>query len=96
MDVKNVKKEDAGAVLADAVRKYMYDLEVDDGLNALGYTKDDIPDLVKGTLPQVRMCDWLIDWLTDWLIDCFSYQYIGNHNITKMHWLWKQKRLVVY
>ena len=35
------------------MRQYMYDLKVDDGLLALGYTKDDIPDLVKGTLPQV-------------------------------------------
>ena len=31
----------------------MYDLKVDNGLNAVGYTKDDIPELVRGTLPQV-------------------------------------------
>ena len=52
-DITNVRKEDAGKVVADVMREYMYDLDVDDGLLALGYTKDDIPDLVKGTLPQV-------------------------------------------
>ncbi|XP_072042620.1 hydroxyacid-oxoacid transhydrogenase, mitochondrial-like [Amphiura filiformis] len=54
-DKTNVRNEDAGAVLADTLRTYMQDLQVDDGLNALGYTKDDIPDLVKGTLPQHRV-----------------------------------------
>lgn len=32
----------------------MEDMKIDDGLEALGFTKDDIPTLVKGTLPQVR------------------------------------------
>ncbi|XP_033640266.1 hydroxyacid-oxoacid transhydrogenase, mitochondrial-like [Asterias rubens] len=54
-DITNRKKEDAGKVVADVMRQYMYDLKVDDGLLALGYTKDDIPDLVKGTLPQKRV-----------------------------------------
>ena len=52
-DVRNVKQADAGLLLADTVRKYMYDLKVDDGLQAFGYTSSDIPALVKGTLPQV-------------------------------------------
>ncbi|KAI1902306.1 hypothetical protein AGOR_G00043370 [Albula goreensis] len=54
-DVSNAKNEDAGLVLADALRQFLYDLEVDDGLSAIGYTKEDIPALVKGTLPQERV-----------------------------------------
>ena len=53
MDTRNIKREDSGRVLADFMRQFMYDLKVDDGLNAVGYTNDDIPELVKGTLPQV-------------------------------------------
>lgn len=45
---------DAGPILADTLRKFLFDLDVDDGLAALGYSKADIPALVKGTLPQVR------------------------------------------
>lgn len=45
-------------MLADALRKFLFDLNVDDGLAALGYSKDDIPSLVKGTLPQVRVTVW--------------------------------------
>jgi hydroxyacid-oxoacid transhydrogenase len=40
--------------LADAVRFYMRELNVEDGLNALGFSEADIPTLVQGTLPQVR------------------------------------------
>lgn len=45
--------KDAGLILADTLRKILFDLNVDDGLAALGYSKADIPALVKGTLPQV-------------------------------------------
>nr|XP_039250952.1 hydroxyacid-oxoacid transhydrogenase, mitochondrial-like [Styela clava] len=54
-DVTNVKHEDAGNCLADIVTKYMQDLEVPDGLSALGYSSSDIPALVKGTIPQERV-----------------------------------------
>lgn len=52
-DIRQVKREDAGAVLADTLRQILFDLHVEDGLGAVGYTKDDIPALVKGTIPQV-------------------------------------------
>lgn len=52
-DVRNVKTEDAGRVLADILRNFLYDLEVEDGLSEIGYSKEDIPGLVKGTIPQV-------------------------------------------
>lgn len=40
--------------MADTLRKFLFDLNVDDGLAAVGYSTADIPALVKGTLPQVR------------------------------------------
>ncbi|KAJ3595969.1 hypothetical protein NHX12_002378 [Muraenolepis orangiensis] len=54
-DVSRVKREDAGPLLADTLRQFLYDLQVEDGLSALGYTKDDVPRLVKGTIPQERV-----------------------------------------
>ncbi|XP_013381860.1 hydroxyacid-oxoacid transhydrogenase, mitochondrial-like [Lingula anatina] len=54
-DITSVKKEDAGLVLADVLRQIMHDLDVDDGLNSIGFTSEDIPALVKGTLPQHRV-----------------------------------------
>ncbi|XP_054841589.1 hydroxyacid-oxoacid transhydrogenase, mitochondrial isoform X1 [Eublepharis macularius] len=47
--------KDAGLILADTLRKFLFDLNVDDGLAALGYSKADIPSFVKGTLPQERV-----------------------------------------
>ena len=55
MDTTNSKLEDAGRVLAEAIRNYMYKTGIPDGLTALGYSSEDIPDLVRGTLPQVKM-----------------------------------------
>ncbi|KAG0246632.1 hydroxyacid-oxoacid transhydrogenase, mitochondrial-like protein [Mortierella sp. GBAus27b] len=55
-DISKVRKaESAGPLLADQLRKFLSDLGVPDGLEALGYTKSDIPALVKGTLPQHRV-----------------------------------------
>lgn len=50
-----VKPEDAGKVLADRITSFMDRLKVPHGLAALGYKDSDIPDLVKGTLPQHRV-----------------------------------------
>jgi len=49
LDVRNAKREDAGRILGDVCRKYMQDLKIPDGLKALGYSNDDIPQLVIGT-----------------------------------------------
>jgi len=49
-----VRRDDAGRVLSDTVRGYMSDLGVDNGLQAVGYSTNDIPALVQATLPQVR------------------------------------------
>ncbi|XP_055871675.1 hydroxyacid-oxoacid transhydrogenase, mitochondrial-like [Biomphalaria glabrata] len=55
VDVRNVKKADAGKVLREVLLKIMQDIECPDGIESLGYTTNDIPALVKGTLPQHRV-----------------------------------------
>lgn len=54
-DVSKVKPLDAGRVLSDVLLKYMDKLKIPNGISALGFTKDDIPALVEGTLPQERV-----------------------------------------
>ncbi|KAI4493747.1 hypothetical protein M0804_001923 [Polistes exclamans] len=54
-DVKGAKRADAGEILADTVRKYMRVMKVENGLTELGFKKEDINTLVKGTLPQHRI-----------------------------------------
>uniref|UniRef100_A0A8D0G2A1 Hydroxyacid-oxoacid transhydrogenase, mitochondrial n=1 Tax=Sphenodon punctatus TaxID=8508 RepID=A0A8D0G2A1_SPHPU len=54
-DIRTARIKDAGFILADTLRKFLFDLDVDNGLTALGYSKADIPALVKGTLPQERV-----------------------------------------
>ncbi|XP_042319350.1 hydroxyacid-oxoacid transhydrogenase, mitochondrial isoform X3 [Sceloporus undulatus] len=54
-DISSAKIKDAGLILADTLRKFLFELNVDDGLAALGYSTADIPALVKGTLPQERV-----------------------------------------
>jgi len=53
--VSSVKLDDAGRVLSDTILRYMSDLDIDNGLLAVGYSTDDIPALVKATLPQVLL-----------------------------------------
>jgi hydroxyacid-oxoacid transhydrogenase len=53
--VTTAKREDAGKILADQLVKLMQDLNVPNGLRALGYESGDLPALVEGTLPQHRV-----------------------------------------
>jgi hydroxyacid-oxoacid transhydrogenase len=54
-DVSRTKLADAGDLLADHLIRLMQRLNVPNGLSAIGYTQDDIPALVEGTLPQHRV-----------------------------------------
>jgi len=55
VDISRAKPDDAGNILADQLVKLMQRLKVPNGLSAIGYTRDDIPALVEGTLPQHRV-----------------------------------------
>src|SRR5690348_16669121 len=56
VDVSNVKRESAGEVLAEALTKFLADLgDQPKGLKALGFTRENIEDLVEGTIPQARV-----------------------------------------
>jgi hydroxyacid-oxoacid transhydrogenase len=54
-DVTRARLTDAGDMLADCVTSFMQRLGIPNGLAAVGYTRDDIPALVEGTLPQHRV-----------------------------------------
>jgi hydroxyacid-oxoacid transhydrogenase len=54
-DIARAKLDDAGKILADRVTSFMKRLGIPNGLRAVGYTADDIPALVEGTLPQHRV-----------------------------------------
>ena len=56
-DTRNAKRDDAGKVLSEVLREYMDVMKIENGLSALGFVKEDIPELVKGTLPQVSVIE---------------------------------------
>jgi hydroxyacid-oxoacid transhydrogenase len=55
VDVRNAAPEDAGEILAARVVQLMRQLDMPNGLEAVGYTEADIDTLVQGTLPQHRV-----------------------------------------
>ena len=55
VDVSGARPADAGRILADHIISFMQKLNMPNGLSAIGYTQDDIPALVEGTLPQHRV-----------------------------------------
>ncbi len=54
-DVSGRGPEDAGPMLAGRITQLMQRLRTPNGLRALGYSPEDIPSLVAGTLPQHRV-----------------------------------------
>lgn len=54
-DTRGVAPDDAGRVLGDRLVELMRKVGLPNGLSAVGYTTDDIPALVEGTLPQHRV-----------------------------------------
>ncbi|XP_068626953.1 probable hydroxyacid-oxoacid transhydrogenase, mitochondrial isoform X1 [Battus philenor] len=54
-NISGKKQEDAGRVLSEIILKYMDKMNVENGLSAIGYSVEDIPQLVKGALPQHRL-----------------------------------------
>ena len=54
-DISRGRREDAGSILADRIIWFMQRLKVPNGLRDLGYSSEDVPALVQGTLPQHRV-----------------------------------------
>jgi hydroxyacid-oxoacid transhydrogenase len=54
-DVSRARRDDAGAILADRITWFMRELNIPNGLRAVGYSTADIPRLVEGTVPQHRV-----------------------------------------
>jgi len=54
-DVSDARPEDAAEILRERVVNFMRALDMPNGLSSVGYTAEDIPALVEGTLPQHRV-----------------------------------------
>lgn len=56
VDVSNAQAEDAGELLGDALRDFLFRLgDQPRGIKALGFARSDIEGLVDSTLPQRRV-----------------------------------------
>jgi hydroxyacid-oxoacid transhydrogenase len=54
-DTTGKSDADAGEILAEQIISFMHLLGIPNGLSALGFGRENIPDLVQGTLPQHRV-----------------------------------------
>ena len=54
-DISGAGPDDAGEVLANQLIDIMRRTGMPNGLSAIGFTEEDIPQLVKGTIPQHRV-----------------------------------------
>ena len=54
-DIASADPADAGDLLADRLLAFLRRLGIPNGLSAVGYSRDDVPALVQGTLPQHRV-----------------------------------------
>jgi hydroxyacid-oxoacid transhydrogenase len=55
VDVTQAREEQAGEILAQAIIDLMQRTSMPNGLRAVGYSPDDIPEMVAGTIPQQRL-----------------------------------------
>jgi len=70
-DISKAKAKDAGQILSDHVISFMKRLNIPNGLSAVGYSHDDIPKLVQGTLPQKRVIN-------------LSPRHVGEEELTQI------------
>jgi len=54
-ETRGASPDDAGEILAGAILAIMQQVEIPNGLSAVGFTPDDVDALVAGTLPQHRV-----------------------------------------
>ncbi|MFC2063364.1 hydroxyacid-oxoacid transhydrogenase [Chloroflexota bacterium] len=55
VDTSNVREDDAGDLLANAIISLMQETGMPNGLSAVGFTPEDVDKLVEGTIPQQRV-----------------------------------------
>ncbi|MGD8520207.1 MAG: hydroxyacid-oxoacid transhydrogenase [Desulfobacterales bacterium] len=55
VDTSDASPDDAGEILANAIIDLMRKVDMPNGLNAVGFSSDDVDKLVEGTIPQHRV-----------------------------------------
>jgi len=56
-DTRGAARDDAGAVVAERIAGLMREVAAPNGLGGVGYTGEDVPQLVEGAFPQRRLLD---------------------------------------